>query len=364
MRPPEDLKYAFPGKMYYEIDPKTILKTPAPVDPYFRQAWEFCRAWAEGKTSFILHTSGSTGQPKPIALTRAQMQASARMTQHKLGLEEGQNALICLNIAYIAGTMMLVRGMETGMRMYVVSPSSLPFEALPQSVKIDFAAFVPLQIQTLLEQGQAHRLNALNVILVGGAAVGGVLLTQIRRLSVAVFSTYGMTETVSHVALQRLNATDFKRESYELLAEIEAETDERNCLRVRGAVTNGEWVQTNDVVAFTDKRHFQIVGRVDNIINSGGVKIQLEKVERAFAQLWNGAERYFAWWMPDERLGQKLILLVETSQSVDSELVKKAMAPFLSSYEIPKEVITVEKFTETPTGKVDKRATFARFSAS
>lgn len=348
--------------MYYEISPKTILQTPAPVDPYFRQAWEFCREWALGKTDFVLHTSGSTGEPKPILLTRAQMQASARMTRQALGLEKENTALVCLNVAYIAGTMMLVRGMEIGMTLYIVPPSSQPFDVLPDHLKIDFAAFVPLQVQTLLEsENRRQRLEALKVILVGGAAIGASLLSQIKSLKVAAFSTYGMTETVSHVALQHLNGTEFSHESYELLDGIEAETDGRNCLRLCGAVTNHEWIQTNDVVVFTDKRHFQILGRADNIINSGGVKIQLEKVERAVEQAGKFLQRFFAWWTPDDRLGQRLVLVIETSESVDYEFLKKDLLPWLSPYEIPKEVITVEKFSETPTGKVDKRATFARY---
>lgn len=344
--------------MYYEIHPAKILQTPAPNDPYFRQAWEFCRDWALEKTAFVLHTSGSTGQPKPIMLTRAQMQASARMTAQALGLQEGNAALVCLNVAYIAGTMMLVRGMEIGLTMYIVPPSSQPFEALPEETNVDFAAFVPLQVQTMLES-QPSRLDSLKVILVGGAAINGPLLMKIKTVRALVFSTYGMTETVSHVALQRLNGASEADKSYQLLTGIEAAVDERNCLRVRGEVTNGEWVQTNDVVVFTGERHFQIVGRADNIINSGGIKIQLEKVERAFEQVWNRSTRYFAWWKPDERLGQRLILVLETSEVVDVEALKKGLAFFLSPYEIPKELIRVEKFRETPTGKVDKRATFA-----
>ncbi|WP_428667625.1 AMP-binding protein [Runella sp.] len=349
--------------MYYEINPKTILQTPAPDDPYFRQAWEFCCEWAKGQTAFILHTSGSTGQPKPITLTRTQMQASARMTHRALELKEENTALVCLNTAYIAGTMMLVRGMEIGMIMYVVPPAAQPFAVLPEALKIDFAAFVPLQLQTILEQ-TTSQLETLKVILVGGAPVTGSLLTQIRQLNVPVFSTYGMTETVSHVALQRLNGTATINGSYELLAGIKTETDERGCLRICGAVTNNEWIQTNDVVEFTDERRFQIIGRADNIINSGGVKIQLEKVERAFGQVWKGSERYFAWWMPDERLGQRLILVLETSESVENEPLKKGLASLLNPYEIPKQVISIEKFSETPTGKVDKRATFARSQSS
>lgn len=343
--------------MYYEIIPNKILQTPAPVDPYFRQAWEFCQSYASEKETFVLHTSGSTGHPKPILLTRVQMQASAWMTQKALNLKSAQRALVCLNVAYIAGTMMLVRGMELGLTMYVVAPSSQPFAELPNDLPIDFIAVVPLQLQTLLEMRQHNRLNTLNVIIVGGAAINSVLSSQIQALNVPVFSTYGMTETVSHIALRKLNGPDAS-EFYTLLQGVEADTDERDCLRLRGAVTNNEWIQTNDVVVFTDTFHFQIIGRADNIINSGGVKIQLEKVERAIEQIWNRAERFFVWWKPDERLGQMLILVLENVQVFDKESLNRDLQALLSPYEIPREVLTVKKFVETTTGKVDKRRTF------
>jgi O-succinylbenzoic acid--CoA ligase len=343
--------------MYFKIIPQDIAKTPAPTDPYFRQAWEFCQLYSSGKQAFILHTSGSTGEPKPIVLTRAQMQASARMTQKALHLKCGQRALVCLNVAYIAGTMMLVRGMDLGLTMYVVAPSSQPFAELPDDLPIDFMAVVPLQLQTLLETQQHDRLNTLDVMIVGGAPVNSALLSQIQQLSVPVFSTYGMTETVSHIALQKLNGANASA-SYTLLEGIEATTDERECLRLRGAVTNHEWIQTNDVVVFTDTTHFQIIGRADNIINSGGVKIQLEKVERAIEQIWNRPERYFVWWQPDEKLGQKLVLVIENAEAVHKESLKDKLQLLLNPYEIPREVYHAKKFVETSTGKVDKRRTF------
>ena len=343
--------------MFYTLVPQHIFETPAPEDAYFRQAWEFCRLYASGQATFVLHTSGSTGTPKPIALTRAQMQASARVTQRALDLRAGQQALVCLNVGYIAGTMMLVRGMELGLTMHIVAPSSQPFAALSDDVAIDFVAMVPLQLQTILDTQQDERLNSLKAILVGGAPVGDTLGDAIQRLNVPVFSTYGMTETVSHVALRRLNGAE-ATDSYWLLEGVAAAIDERGCLRLRGAVTNHQWIQTNDVVEFLGPRKFIIVGRADNIINSGGVKIQLEKVERAIEKTGLIASRFFAWSEPDERLGQKLILVVESEKKLDTELLQTRLLPELLTYELPKKVYFVKKFVETPTGKVDKRRTF------
>lgn len=343
--------------MYFKIVPQAVLSMPAPTDIYFQQAWAFCQSYLSGQEAFFLQTSGSTGLPKSICLTRTQMQASTFITKQALGLEKGQNALVCLNTAYIAGTMMLVRGMEIGLTLHIVPPSADPFLALPSNISIDFAAFVPLQMQTLLEQRKHDLLNQLKVIIVGGAAVGSHLLTEIQSLEVPVFSTYGMTETVSHVALRKLNGADAS-EYFKLLEGIETATDERGCLRLRGAVTNNEWIQTNDVVAFMDNRHFQLLGRADNIINSGGIKIQLEKVEQAIEKIWSDSSRCFVWWKPDIRLGQKLILVVENDQIYDLNDFRKDLESLLNPYEIPKEVLFAKKFMETPTGKVDKQRTF------
>ena len=343
--------------MFYTLVPQHIFETPAPEHPYFLQAWEFCRLYASGHETFVLHTSGSTGVPKPITLTRSQMQASVRVTQRALDLQAGQHALVCLNVGYIAGMMMLVRGMELGMTMHVVEPSSQPFAFLPDNLAIDFAAVVPLQLQTMLDTPQDEHLNSLKALIVGGAPIGDSLGAAIQRLRVPVWSTYGMTETVSHVALRRLNGKEVS-ESYWLLEGVDATTDERGCLRLYGAVTNQQWVQTNDVVEFLSPREFRIVGRADNIINSGGVKIQLEKVERAVEKTGLIVSRFFAWSEDDERLGQKLILVVESEKESDSELVRTALVSELSTYELPKKTYFVKKFVETPTGKVDKRRTF------
>jgi o-succinylbenzoate---CoA ligase len=346
---------------FYPINPQQLNDSPPPSSDYFALALDFCRAWAAGQQTFVRQTSGSTGNPKSIEINRNQLQHSAKITQQALQLQQGQTALVCLNVAFIAGTMMLVRGMEMGLNMYVVMPSSNPLEDIPADVVVDFAAFVPLQMQTMLQNGLASRLNTFQKIIVGGAAVSESLLAQIALLQVPVFSTYGMTETVSHVALRRLNGLH-KSESYALLPNIEANTDERGCLRLRGAVTNQAWVQTNDLIQFIDNQNFIIVGRADNIINSGGVKIQLEKVEKAIEQVWRKQPRFFAWHQPDKTLGQKLILIIETTAPADSNLaiktLKVQLLPHLTNYEIPKQIYYIEKFIETPTGKIDKRATF------
>ena len=356
----------------------------------------FCEQWRSGQNSFILHTSGSTGQPKPIELSRIQMQASAKMTQKALGLSSDYSSLICLNTNYIAGTMMLVRCFEVGMKAIIVEPSSNPLANLPDDIQIDFAAFVPLQLRTIIDENYVERLNKIKKIIVGGAAVEKNLLADVQQLTVPIYSTYGMTETVSHIALQKLNGEN-KSDFYEVLDGIQTQTDERGCLKICGAVTNHEWITTNDIVEWKDERHFKVLGRADNIINSGGIKIQLEKVERAIEATNLLSSRFFCWYETDEKLGQKLILVIENQEDMFSiEQLKTALIPFrvidhkieklflsnpsegskpseglnllrnkypkgnnhsLSQYEIPKKIILISKFAETATGKIDKKAT-------
>ncbi len=286
------------------------------------------------------------------------------MTQKALALQPNYTALVCLNTRFVAGTMMLVRTMEIGMKPIIVEPSSNPLENVDEDLTIDFMAVVPLQLQTMLAAGLDKRLNKMKVIIVGGAAIGQQLEAEIRRLVVPVYSTYGMTETVSHVALRQLNGKN-KSQDYRLLDDIEARTDGRGCLALCGQVTNQEWVQTNDVIEWTTERTFKMVGRADNIINSGGIKIQLEKVEQKIGAIWPYSSRFFCWYEPDERLGQKLILVYEALDSeLNKEKIKHSLSTVLTNYETPKKIVGVPIFIETPTGKIDKRQTLAQATAA
>ena len=323
----------------------------------------FIDQWRAGAQYFELHTSGSTGKPTLHRLSRRQMQASARATAQAFGLQKNQTALCCLNTQYIAGIMMLVRAEEIGMTLVTIAPTANPLKSYDGH--IDFAAFVPLQLQTMLGAGLAGRLNEIKTIIVGGAPVSDVLLEQIKTLTVPVFATYGMTETVSHVAIRRLNGTE-QSSYFRFLPDIDFGTDARGCLWLCGAVTDDAVVQTNDVVEFVTPTEFKITGRADNIINSGGIKIQLEKVEAALGgqlEVFAPQRRFFAWSMPDEVLNQKLILVLEGTYETAklNEFVRQLQEthPALTQYEVPKRIFAVAKFVETPTGKINKADTFA-----
>ena len=345
---------------------------PIPQTAYEAEAQAFCRVWLSGQTAFTLHTSGSTGVPKPITLTRAQMRASAHLTGQTLGLQPGDAALVCLNIRYVAGIMMLVRGLKLGLRMTIIEPAGNPLATFdPTTNHFDFTAFVPLQLQTILETAPEKLpiLNSMKAILIGGAATSPALEKALQIITAPVYATYGMTETVSHIALRRLNGP-MSSDVFTALSGVVLGTDERGCLHITAAATNFECVQTNDVVQLTDPMQFRLLGRADRIINSGGVKIQPEQVEQAIQNVLSDSSlspektssRLFVAGLPDERLGQRVVVFLE-NQEIHSTLwasIQASVREQLGAYAVPKEFITVEKFMETPTGKVDQKATIAQ----
>ena len=342
---------------------------PAPQTPYEAEALAFCRSWLTGQEQFILHTSGSTGTPKPITLSRAQMQASARLTGQTLGLLPGDTALVCLNIRYVAGIMMLVRGLELDLPMTLIEPEANPLTNFtPAANSFAFTALVPLQLQTILSTGtesQLAMLNAMKAILVGGAATSPALEQALQVITAPVYATYGMTETVSHIALRRLNGPD-RSEWFTALGGVDLGVDARGCLHITSAATNGERIQTNDVVDLPDPMHFRLLGRADRVINSGGVKIQPEQVEQLIQQVlaqWlaGALPRLFVAGLPDEKLGQRVVVVCEQVSLTDAQWIatQATIREMLGPYAVPKEWLTVPQFAETPTGKVDQRAILA-----
>ncbi len=354
------------------LDPARPDKWPIPQTPYEAEALAFCRAWLSGQTAFTLHTSGSTGIPKPITLTRAQMRASAHLTGQTLGLQPGDAALVCLNIRYVAGIMMLVRGLELGLPMTIIEPAGNPLADFnPYTDRFAFTAFVPLQLQTILAvaSDKLPILDTMKAILIGGAATSPALEKALKVITAPVYATYGMTETVSHIALRRLNGPAAS-ELFTALSGVELGTDERGCLHITAAATNFERVQTNDVVELTSPMQFRLLGRADRIINSGGVKIQPEQVEQVIDNVLSGSDlgsektnsRLFVAGLPDERLGQRVVVFLENQIIRPNQWasIQAAIGAELGVYAVPKAFITVEKFSETPTGKVDQKATIAQ----
>ena len=325
---------------------------------YESDSVRFCHDWLNGKESFTLFTSGSTGIPKSITLSRKQMEASALCTTAALDLKTSDTALVCLNTKYIAGIMMLVRAMVVNMDIILLAPGSAPLREIPENVRPDFIALVPLQLETILEENNAKELavlNSMKAIIIGGAAISSRLEAKLQQLSSAVFSTYGMTETVSHVALRRLNGKE-KQDYYQALPGISLDTDDRGCLKIKADVTDQQWLQTNDLVELFDKTKFRWLGRTDTIINSGGVKIQPEKIEKLIEDVLsnNKIEHYFITGLPHPTLGEAVTLFIEQLETPDISMPEK-IRPLLDKYEQPKAIIPMIYFPRTLTGKIDRK---------
>lgn len=252
--------------------------------------------------------------------------------------------------------MMLARGIMGGWHLHLVPPGANPAEQVELNQSFDFMALVPLQLETMLaSQAGTRLLNQTTKIIVGGAAVSEALKEKLQPLASQLYATYGMTETVSHVALQKLNGTD-KTDHFQMLAGIDFSLDNRHCLKLKADVTNHEWIQTNDVVALEGERAFRILGRADNVINSGGVKIQLEQLESQIAQTTLLPDTSFAVSaQADESLGQQLVLVIEGGIQNSQDLLARLKA-LLPQYHNPRKLVVVDSLPKTASGKLDRLA--------
>ncbi|MDO1445329.1 AMP-binding protein [Rhodocytophaga aerolata] len=338
---------------------------PGALSAYETQTLLFCQQWLSGQETFTLFTSGSTGTPKSITFHRQQMIASAHMTGKALGLVAGDRALVSLPTQYIGGQMMLVRGFELQLHLTILPPSSMPLSAFTEDTHFDFLSFVPLQLQNSLAQTPEkiailHRAKA---ILLGGAPVSQSLEAQLQAIQAPIYHTYGMTETISHIALKKLT-TSGKQPYFTVLEGIKISLDGRGCLVIRAPFLNDEPVVTNDVVQLLSPSTFEWMGRIDHVINSGGVKVQAEKVEQGVEKVLlklNLHKRFFVAPLPDALLGEKVTLFIEGSPLSTSEekSLTDELSIFLTHYEKPKSIRYVPAFSQTASGKLDKRQSMA-----
>jgi O-succinylbenzoic acid--CoA ligase len=307
------------------------------------------------------------------------MVASAQLTGQALGLRSGDHALVCVSVEYIAGMMMLVRGFELGLRLTIIDPVSRPLAPFSPTTRFDFTAMVPLQLQETLHAAphELAILDSMKGILIGGAPISRILEDQLQRLKTPLYHTYGMTETVSHIALKRLNGPQ-RSECFVPFDGVCLGQDERGCLTINGALTRGETLHTNDLVELYADGTFRWLGRIDNVINSGGIKVQIEKVETAI-ETWlaryqagrYATRRFFVGALPDTRLGQAVVAVIEGEPfgggpGLSPEMtatLHHTLRQWLTPYEIPRQWYFMSRLQETPTGKVDRLTTLQRLAA-
>ena len=309
---------------------------------------EFLDEWHNDDDCIVVKTSGSTGTPKLLRVEKRRMEASARMTLRFLGLHPGQTALLCMPLDYIAAKMMVVRALVGKLRLVSVEPSGHPLADVGAGeTPIDFAAMVPLQVyNTLMVPEEKERLMKVGQLIIGGGAVSQALAGEIAGLPNPVWSTYGMTETLSHVAMRRLNGP--QRESwYTPLEGVGIGQDEDGCLLIDAPLLCQQVLHTNDVVRLHDDgRRFMVLGRKDNVVCCGGVKIQAEEVEERLQPYVDVP--FFVGKEKDDKFGEILVLVVE---SRDKKLLEDIINNVLPKYWRPRKIYSVGKLPLTETGK-------------
>ncbi|MEX2350657.1 MAG: AMP-binding protein [Flavobacteriaceae bacterium] len=307
----------------------------------------FLLDWLYPKHTMLLKTSGTTGSPKTVQLDKTRMIASAKATGAYFDLPAGTKALHCLSFNYIAGKMMFVRALVLGWHIEVVLPSREPLSQTKNS--FDFAAMVPLQVRESLD-----KLHRIKQVIVGGAPVSEVLRQQLQDVPSRMYATYGMTETITHVAIKKLNHCtheEQEQQAYDALPDVTFSIDDRSCLVIDAPEVATEPVVTNDVVKLLSGTAFQWLGRADFVINSGGVKIHPEQVEQVLDLVIDAP--FFISSLPDEDLGQKVVLVIEGREDIFPEVDYVGLQP----YEIPKEIFFVNEMIYTTTGKINREAT-------
>jgi len=309
---------------------------------------DFLNEWYNCESEVSVRTSGSTGAPKVMRISKERMRKSALLTCGFLGLKAGDTALLCMPVRYIAGKMMIVRAIVGGLKLIAVTPSANPMAEVEG--QISFAAMTPMQVQSSLQNTvEREQLQAVDSLIIGGGAIDSMLENELRSFPKAVYSTYGMTETLSHIAMRKLNGDDASH-YYTPLPSVDLSLSENDTLIIYAPKVCSEKLVTNDVAELLADGRFRIKGRTDNVINSGGVKIQAEEVEASLQEYTNNEIAITS--ITDERYGEALVLLVEVGIS---DKLTKAINN-LPKYHKPKQIALVEKIPQTPTGKKDRVA--------
>lgn len=314
---------------------------------YVASVYNFLYEWFDDNDFVTVRTSGSTGMPKEIRVKKSRMMASAAMTCSFFGLERGDNALLCMNLKYIGAKMMVVRSLVCGMNLIVRPATGHPFSDI--SVHLSLAAVVPMQMfNTMTVPAEAEIAGKTEFIIIGGGAVSSDLQNLVKRLPNAVYSTYGMTETLSHIALRRLNGND-ATDCYVPLPGVSLSLSDDNTLQIKAPSLCDSVLKTNDLAELDSNGHFRILGRLDNVINSGGIKVYPEQIEEKLEGVIN--RPFVITSLPDPKFGEIIVLMVEGKEPLPSE-VARALKDILPHYMLPKHIVCVDHIPLTENGKI------------
>ena len=306
---------------------------------------KFKERWLDPSPTMTVQTSGSTGVPKQMEVGKVNMWASAEATIQALGLQAGNTALLAMPLRYIAGQMVVVRSFAAPLTLIPVAPTSHPYAHLHEAP--DFAALTPMQVyESLKVPHERSLLRRTLCLIIGGGAISPELEQCLRTFPHAVWSTYGMTETLSHIALRRLNGPDAST-AYTPLPGVEVSLTTEGKLQIYAPEINAERLTTNDLAELLPDGTFRILGRCDNIICSGGIKLQIEKIETKLLALETPCQITA---VPDERLGETVTLLY-TDRTWTTERLEQRCRELLDHYEVPRHYFWVEQLPLTDTNK-------------
>ena len=322
-----------------ELDPDFALKSD-----FHNELLLFLKEWFSDASTLTVKTSGSTGIPKEIQVEKDRMIQSAHLTCSFLGLQKDDTALLCMPLQYIAGKMMVVRCLISGLDLYVIPPSGNPLK--DRDIHFHFAAMIPLQVfNTLQSDIETQRLQQIKSLIIGGGSIDTGLEEKLKDFPNSVYSTYGMTETLSHIALRKISGQKASIK-YQPFDTVSLSLSEEGTLIIKAPLVCKETLYTNDVAEIYEDGTFRIIGRKDNIINSGSIKIQIEKLEELLKPL---ITRNFAITsIPDPKFGEIIVLVSE------DEIDITTLSGQVPDYYIPKKNIVISKIPQTETGKISR----------
>lgn len=315
---------------------------------YQQQVADFIADWHSASPTLCVQTSGSTGVPKKMDVRKTRMLESAKMTCRFFGLKKGDKALLCLPLQYIAGKMMLVRALYAELDLYPVEPSGHPLA--DTTIDFDFAAMIPLQVYNSLQIPiERQRLSRIKQLIIGGGTIDETVERELSTFPNNIYSTYGMTETLSHIALRKLNGPEATL-YYTPLPNVRVSLSAENTLVIDAPFVADETLITNDIAELRPDGTFRILGRKDNVINSGGIKVQIEEVERILRPYISGDFAISS--IPHPKLGEAVVLLLANKKNTE---IKAKIAELLPRYQHPLHICTVAAIPLTGNGKPERK---------
>ena len=355
------IEYCRVAKLYFKdsiFDTNVLHTIDENYEVQLKQALVFINKWNDNSENFVFYTSGSTGKPKEILASRKQIEASASATIQFLQLkQDAEHVLICLQMHTVGAAIMLARALMLNVDITLCEASSNPLLTIGTAA-FSFASFVPLQVESILKnEATKAAFQKINHVILGGAALSYKLENELAAFENHIWHSYGMTETLSHIALRRVG----KEKAFRPLPLVDLALSASSTLKIKAPVSNNEWIETNDVATIHDDASFEILGRSDFVINSGAYKIHPERVEEALQKHWPFVHSFFVGAVEDSLLTHAAVLAVECDDEKEQEKISLAFDKIKSDlydqihkYEIPKRIVFVEKIFYTQNLKLDR----------